>query len=159
MLLSALIWSDNKIHQKFPSIFRFIALIRTAKLPADKYASGGRSPAHPPDVHYHAPRLNGNFSMPFLFQNRILISVFIAWSSIGIIYECYKFHKQALPAHTELFTQMLTGQVIIFNISVNTPCAFHPEQIFKKSVRCFKSIAFPLIISIKHPAGTKCIMN
>ena len=51
-----------------------------------------------------------------------------------VLYKADKLHKQPLTAHTKLFAELLTGQVVILSICVNAACAFLREEIIEKRV-------------------------
>ena len=80
----------------------------------------------------------GLFSVfPFLFQDRILNSIFIDGSALRIIHKGYKLAKESFPAHTEFLTKLLAGNIVILGIGIDPSGTFFAEKIVKKGYLFF----------------------
>ncbi len=92
--------------------------------------------------HYGRPAKEPE--MPFLFQDGVLIRVFIARCAVRIPDKRHKLLKQPFPPHTQLFAKALAWKVVILRLNVNAACAFFFELIIKIRLRCFIRIVIPL---------------
>ena len=93
--------------------------------------------------------------VPLLFQDGILHRIFIPGCAVWIVYKGDEFQEHALPAHAQLFAQVLTGKVIVLGIGVDAPCALLGKEIGKEGLGRLEGVPLALVGLVQHPAGAE----
>ena len=99
--------------------------------------------------------LLGLLTVPLFFQDGILHRVFIPGRAVWIVHKGDEFQEQALPAHAQLFAQVLAGTVIVLGVGVDAPCALLGEEIVEEDLGRLKGVPLALVGIVQHPAGAE----
>ena len=65
--------------------------------------------------------------------------IFILWRTVRILHKGDEFEEYPLAAHTKFFAKVLTREIIVFRIGVNSSGAFFIEKIVKKDCAASKA--------------------
>ena len=75
--------------------------------------------------------------------------------AVGIFYEGDEFEKYALPAHAQLFAQVLTGKVVVLSIGVDALYTLLRKEIAKERMRRLEDVPLALIGLVQHTVGAE----